>query len=80
MEYIHYIHGFLCEICKESGCEGVEFYGGPEVKCDGCDELRILCCVLFDELAASDCVECPFCQKSHDVNKLLVSYGAAWHL
>ncbi len=33
--YISFIHKeFLLKICRDSGFEGLEYHGGPEVKCE----------------------------------------------
>ena len=36
VEYITFIHGYLVDICRESGLKGLSYYAGIEVTCDVC--------------------------------------------
>lgn len=75
VEYITYIHGFLCDICKESGLKGLEYHGGPMEQCGYCGNDNIMFrCVEFSngEEKVNTTVSCTSCLTKYDV-KLLVS-------
>lgn len=77
VQFINIIHEkYLYKICKESGLEGLAYYGAPEVKCKCGLELR---CVEYDNgkeiIVTKECgeVQCTICKKKYDVNSLMVS-------
>lgn len=49
VDYITVIHESLSKICKESCFEGLNYYGGPKVMCEKCNEILILPCMKYEE-------------------------------
>ena len=74
IDYIDFIHKSLSKICKESGFEGLDYYAGPEIMCEGCDEMIVLPCVEYEgEGALEPELECEGCYTEYDVNNIMVS-------
>lgn len=73
IEYIQYVHKeFLSKICKESGFEGLDYFGGPEVKCDDCGELSVLRCVEYGREDVRQTDSCEIGCTKFNINNLLV--------
>ena len=79
IDYISFIHKeLLSKICKESYFEGLAYYGGPEVMCEKCDRMVILCFVEYDVMSGVEKEpksrpKCGGCNTEFDIEKLLVS-------
>ena len=72
--YITKVHTeYLQKICQDSNLQGLEYYGGPLVKCD-CGEEEIVEFVGYaDGRTQKPRFElwCTSCPKKHDVDELL---------
>lgn len=76
IKYIQFIHKKLFDICRQSGLEGLDYYGGPEVACKDCGRF-VLRCVEYktgveEVTEAHSNPACYFCMEEYDVNKLLL--------
>ncbi len=69
IHYIKSIHNtFLREICEGSGFGGIEYFGGPKVKC--CGEFKVLPCVESEQEGICSARVTPSCCPTEfDVNK-----------
>lgn len=73
-QFITKIHSeYLKRICEGSNLEGLEYYGGPLVKCELCaGEKRLIRFVGYKEGTEQDSEEvCPECLKEFDVDSVL---------
>lgn len=74
MKYINLVHEYLCEICKDSCLEGLNYHGGPEVECEGCGKPKIHC-VEYEGKSIECTPKCDSCSKKYtegSLNELLV--------
>ena len=71
---MEYIHKSLTDICHESGFEGLQYYGGPEVMCYECNKMIILSCMEYGKATLDLYPTCGTCDdEEYDVKKIMVS-------
>ena len=71
IEYIHFIHKKLCDICQLSGMVGLQYHGGPT--CKNCK--IVLCCVEYNPTGVTEAEvspTCVACMEEYNVNELLL--------
>lgn len=68
-----FIHDSLTDICDKSGFEGLEYYGGPEVMCEGCKKMVVLSCMEYGDPNLDLEPTCGTCDyETYDVKKIMV--------
>jgi hypothetical protein len=82
IEYVKFIHRFLCKICEESGLKGLQYRGGPMETCGQCKEENVVFpYVEFRDGKGEvrDRAPCATCSTSYSMNALLVSDNPSAH-
>lgn len=60
-------------ICEESGFEGLDYFGGPEVMCKVAGEKMVLPCFQYGQEGVKETYTCEMCMVNHDIKELMVS-------
>ena len=76
-DYLYGMHEkFLSKICEDSGLGSLEYFGGPEVTCPGCQKVAVIPCLTYKGgkvTKQENILYCHLCEEDLGIKEWLVS-------